>query len=347
MSLGDGLAGESLSEVLLDNLFDMTDDSCVTILPHVLRATAQLGIADHLGDTTKNVDDLAAVVRVDCSALYRLLRALATVGVVEEARSRYFRLSALGQRLRTNSPASSRWSIDNRESAVAWTQANSALTSGKAVFDSVFGASFFSHKDNDPQAQQGFAARMRERARNCYHDFAMAADWRGAKTVMDIGGNDGYVLERLLWGAPHLSGVLFDRPPVIESAAARGCLASVRERCRMVAGDFFDSIPGGADTHLMCSVLHDWPDDRAVVILGNSRSALPPDGRLLIVEMLVPEGPEWHPSKWSDIGMMVLTGGRERSRPEFDKLFREAGLSLASVRGIPNSYFSLLEAVLA
>ncbi len=347
MSLGDGLAGEAPLELLLNNLFDMTDDSCITILPHALRATAQLGIADQLGDSTMNVEDLATAVRVDSLALYRLLRALATVGVVEEARSRYFRLSPLGQRLRANSPASSRWSIGNRESAVAWTHATGALASGNAVFDSVFGASFFSHKDIDRQAQQGFAARMRERARNCYHDFALAADWSGVKTVMDIGGNDGHVLECLLRSAPHLSGVLFDRPTVIESAIASGCLASVGERCQMVAGDFFDSIPGGADTHLMCSVLHDWPDDQAVVILGNSRMALPPGGRLLIVEMLVPDGPQWHPSKWSDIGMMVLTGGRERSRSEFDKLLHEAGLSLASVHGIPNSHFSLLEAVVA
>lgn len=347
MSMGDGLAGEALSEVLLDNLFDMTDDSCITILPHALRAAAQLGIADRIGDSTMDVSDLAVAVKVDRLALYRLLRALATVGVVEEARSRHFRLGALGQRLRTNSPASARWSIGNRESAVALTEATDALTSGKAVFDSVFGASFFSHKDIDRQAQMGFAARMRERARNCYHGFVFAVDWSGVKTVMDIGGNDGQVLECLLRAAPHLSGVLFDRPAVIESALDRGCLTSVSERCQMVAGDFFDCIPGGADTHLMCSVLHDWPDDRATVILNNSRFALPPGGRLLVVEMLVPDGPEWHPSKWSDIGMMVLTGGRERSQPEFDKLLRDAGLSLASVRGIPNSYFSILEAVVA
>lgn len=347
MKIGDGRAGEALSEVLLNNLFDMTDDSCITILPHALRATAQLGIADQLGDSTMDVTDLAAAVRVDCQALYRLLRALATVGVVEEATPRHFRLGSLGHRLRTNSPASARWSIGNRESAVALTEATSALVSGNAVFDGVFGAPFFSHKDIDRQAQLRFATRMRERARNCYHDFVAAADWGGAKTVMDIGGSHGQVLECLLRKLPHLSGVLFDRPSVIESAIGRGCLASVGERCRMVAGDFFDSIPGGADTHLMCSVLHDWPDDRAVAILSNSRFALPPDGRLLIVEMLVPDGPEWHPSKWSDIGMMVQTGGRERSRSEFDKLLREAGLALASVRDIPNSYFSLLEAVVA
>jgi hypothetical protein len=121
----------------------------------------------------------------------------------------------------------------------------------------------------------------------------------------------------------------------------------VKDRCQMMAGDFFERIPSCADTHLMCSVLHDWPDERAVTILSNSRSALPPDGRLFIVEMILPGGPEWHPSKWSDIGMMVLTGGRERSQPEFDTLLHEAGLSLVSVRSIPRSYFFLLEAVVA
>jgi hypothetical protein len=336
-----------LSEALLSNLFDMTDDSCVAILPQALRAMVKLGVADKLRDSTMNVIDLAAAVGMDCPALYRLLRALATVAVVEEPTSRYFRLTALGQRLRADSPVSTRWSMENSDSAVAWGQAAQALASGEAVFDSVFGKPFFSHKDSDPRAQEAFAARMRERARNCYQFFAKAADWSPARTVMDIGGNDGYILECLLQSAPHLSGILFDRPLVIESAAARGCLAGLRDRCQMMAGNFFQSIPSGADTHLMCSVLHDWPDDQALTILRKSRSALPPGGRLFIVEMLVPDGSEWHPSKWSDIGMMVLTGGRERSRPEFEGLLREAGFSLAFERDIPDSHFSMLEAVAA
>ncbi len=338
------LLNELKSEMLLDNFFDMADDSCIAILPHVLRAMVQLGIADQLGDGAMSVDDLAAALQVDSVALYRLLRALATVGVTEEPASRHFCVSPLGRRLCSDSSATSRWSIDNREAAVAWTHATEAVASGQPVFDSVFGRSFFTHKDNHPQAQEAFTARMRERARNCYCDFALAADWSASQTVMDIGGSDGYVLESLLQGVAHLSGILFDRPLVIDSLVARGCLAPVKDRCRVIAGDFFDEVPSGADTHLLCSVLHDWADDRATTILKNSRSALPTGGRLLIVEMLIPDDSGWHPSIWSDIGMMVLTGGRERSKTEFDELLAGSGFSLATVRDIPNSHFSLIEA---
>lgn len=336
---------ESLSGVLIDNLFDMADDSCIAILPHALRATVRLGIADHLGDSTVEVQNIATAVRVDGEALYRLLRALATVGIVEEPKPRCFALTQLGQRLRLSATASSRWSIENGDSADAWSHADLTLVSGKATFDSVFGQSFFSHKYEDSKAQDSFTARMSERARNCYGKFVLATDWAGSKVVMDIGGNDGYLLEILLLHVPHLSGILFDQATVIDSAISRDCLAAVKDRSRMMAGDFFEEIPQSADTHLMCSVLHDWTDNRVATILRNSRNALPPGGRLLVVEMLLPEGPEWHPSKWSDVGMMVLTGGRERSRAEFERLFEDNGFSLTSVAGIPNSYHSLLEAI--
>jgi SAM-dependent methyltransferase len=338
--------GEALSDILLDNFFDMTDDSCIAILPHALRVTVRLGIADHLGNSTVEVEDLATAVRVNGAALYRLLRALATIGIVEEPKPRCFSLSPLGRRLRLGAAASCRWSIENGDSADAWSHADQTVVSGKAAFDSVFEQSFFSHKYANSEAQESFAARMSERARNCYGEFALATDWADSKVVMDIGGNDGYLLELLLLRERHLHGILFDRATVIDSATRRGCLTAVKDRSRMMAGDFFEEIPRCADTYLMCSVLHDWPDNCVATILRNIRRALPPDGRLLVVEMLVPEGPEWHPSKWSDIGMMVLTGGRERSRAEFERLFEENGLSLASVLQIPNSHYSLLEATL-
>jgi hypothetical protein len=103
-------------------------------------------------------------------------------------------------------------------------------------------------------------------------------------------------------------------------------------------------LPGGADTHLMCSVLHDWTDEQAALILTNSRRALADGGRLLIVEMVVPEDDDWHASKWSDLGMMVLTGGRERTADEFARLLRSAGYALDSVRAIAGSPLRLLQA---
>jgi hypothetical protein len=159
--------------------------------------------------------------------------------------------------------------------------------------------------------------------------------------VLDVGGGDGFLLDQVLRHSPQVSGVLFDRPTVIDSVALDGRLDG---RIRLEAGDFFDKIPPGADTHLICSVLHDWDDCGVVTILSRSRAAINSGGRLLIVEMLRPEGNTWHPSKWSDLGMLVLTGGRERSEVEFRELLSRSGYVVSSVRDVPGSYFSLIEA---
>lgn len=336
-----------LPAFLLDNFFDMADDSCIAILPHALRMIAVLGIADQLADQKMHVDDVASAARLDSSTLYRLLRALVTINVFEESEPQVFSLGPLGQRLRSDVQMSSRWPAENRESFAAWLHAEQTLASGSASFDEIFGQSFFSHKDSHPEAQDSFMSRMRERAYTCYRDFIGVVDWFGTRTVMDIGGNDGSVLESLLQNFQHLRGILFDRKAAIDSVLASGRFSDTSDRCLLIGGDFFDQVPDCADTHLMCSVLHDWPDESAATILRNSGRALPPDGRLIIVEMLVPESPEWHPSKWSDIGMMVLTGGRERTLAEFEYLLVESGFALSDVKKVPNSYFSLLEAILS
>jgi SAM-dependent methyltransferase len=336
---------KKLPEFLVENFLDMADDSCIAILPHALRMIAVLGIADQLMNQEMHVDDIASAARLDSPNLYRLLRALATVGVVEESEPRVFSLSQLGQRLCSDARMSSRWLVENSESTLAWLHADQMLASEGAGSDGVLGQSFFSHIDSHPEARESFMARMRERARNCYRDFADALDWSDVRTVMDIGGNDGSVLECLLQAYRHLKGILFDRETVINSVLASGGLSGVSDRCRLIGGDFFKQIPDCADVHLMCSVLHDWPDESAAIILRNSGQALPPGGRLIIVDMLIPENAEWHPSKWSDIGMMVLTGGRERTLWEFDCLLADCGFTLSGVKKIPNSHFSLLEAV--
>lgn len=326
---------------LLDDYLGLIDDSCVAILPHVLRIAAELGVADVLAEGPRGADEIAEAVGAHPAALRRLLRALASVGVLAEEDGRLFGLTSSGQRLRAGAQDSVRTSLLNAESQRAWLHGIDTFRTGRSVFDTQHGG-FFAYKDTDGASDQAFLRRMRERAARLYPRFATDTDWSECHTVMDLGGADGYQLDAILRRAPRLRGVLFDRPAVVAAVRAAG-LFDGRD-CELVAGDLFDRVPEGADTHLLCSVLHDWTDEQCVSILRASRAALEPGGRLMIVEMLVPEDGSWHPSKWSDIGMMVLTGGRERTAQEFESLLSEADYTLAAVRGVPDSSFCVLEA---
>ncbi|MGK5496589.1 methyltransferase [Streptomyces sp. URMC 125] len=326
---------------LLEDYLGLIDDSCVAILPHVLRIATELGVADTLADGPRTAEAIAEVVGADPGALFRLLRALVSIGVLAEEGDRAFRLTPTGHRLRSGTEDSVRVSLLNADSQSAWLHGIDTFRTGRSVFDAEHGG-FFAHKDADGDADRAFLRRMRERAGRLYPRFATGTDWSGSRTVMDIGGGDGYQLDAILRAAPHLRGVLFDRPAVVDAVRAAGTFDG--RECALRAGDFFESVPSGADTHLLCSVLHDWTDERCAVILRNSRAALEPGGRLVIVEMLVPPDGSWHPSKWSDIGMMVLTGGRERTADEFEALLAQAGYGLSAVRPVPDSFFSVLEA---
>ncbi|MET8842351.1 methyltransferase [Streptomyces rubiginosohelvolus] len=340
----DSPSPRSLPAMLLDDYLSLADDSCVAVLPHVLRITAELRIADLLGDDARTAADLSKDAGTDPDALHRLLRALVTVGVVAGEPGQRFRLTVTGARLRADAPGSVRASLLNTDSQRAWLRGADTLRTGLSVFDSALGGAFFDHKNADAEANTAFLDRMEERAGRLYPNLADVPDWSDCSVVMDLGGGNGYVLDRVLRAAPHLTGILFERPATVAAVGDSPRLRALGERCRVAEGDFFDRIPTDADTHLMCSVLHDWTDEETVRILRNSRAALRPGGRLLIVEMLVPQDGRWHPGVWSDIGMMVLTGGRERTAEEFTTLLRQAGFSAASTTAVPDSPFSVLEA---
>jgi hypothetical protein len=231
----------------------------------------------------------------------------------------------------------------NLDSHLAWISAAETIRRGRPAFDNVQGSRFFEHKDADRGANLAFTRRMRARGTNSYARFPEAVDWARSATVLDVGGGDGYMLHRVLEHAPHLRGVLFDRPATVNLTAERPA-TEVAGRLSAVGGDFFQRLPVDADTHMLCSVLHDWTDDECRIILANSRAALECDGRLLVLELVVPDDDQWHPSMWSDLGMMVLTGGKERSAEDFRSLLADAGYELMAVHAIPDSDFSVLEA---
>jgi hypothetical protein len=335
---------DPLGDPVVADYLALMDDSAVAVLPHALRIASELGVPAALAGGPATVDVLGGWLDAAPQSLYRLLRALTSVGFLTESPTRTFALTSLGTRLLPGDGAGVAESVHNLESCRAWHDGAASIRSGGAVFASVHGDNFFAHKDTSLDAGRAFLRRMRERASRLYPRIAEAIDWRPTSVVMDIGGGDASVLTRILRHAPHLTGVLFDRTPVIEAVKEAGTPELLPDRLNLSVGDFFETVMPGADTHLLCSVLHDWTDDEAVAILRNSRRALSAGGRLLIVEMVVPDGDEPHPSKWSDLGMMILTGGRERTLMEFTGLLTRAGYGLSATYGVPGSFFSVLEA---
>jgi hypothetical protein len=167
-------------------------------------------------------------------------------------------------------------------------------------------------------------------------------DWRGVETVVDVGGGNGALLELLLLRFPELQGITFDLPAVSERAASRLEATPLATRLRAQGGDFFDEVPAGAGAYVLAQVLHDWADEDCLRILTACRRAAGDHGTLLVLEQLVPEGAEKSPVKLLDLNMLVLLGGRERTRAEYEALFAASGWKLVGERSGPRS--TLLEA---
>lgn len=322
----------------------MADDSMVAILPYALSAAVRLEIADACSPGARNLKDLAQVLGVAEDALERLIRTLASCGFFEEDGEGRFAVTRLGQLLRRDSPVSMRASLSNIDSYRAWCGAVETISTGRPAFDGEFRAEFFAHKEKNSQVGAAFDDRMQERSSRLYAELPAVRAWHADNCVLDIGGGKGTMLAAILGAAPRLRGILFDRASVIERAETADTLNDVRDRCELIAGSFFEELPVHADVHLLCSVLHDWDDDKAIAILSRSRAALPEGGRVLICEMVVPEENEPHPARWSDLGMMVVLGGRERTLGQYRDLLDAARLEIIETKPVSGSFFSLIEA---
>jgi hypothetical protein len=154
-------------------------------------------------------------------------------------------------------------------------------------------------------------------------------------TVVDVGGGHGTLLAAILRRHSATRGILFDLAHVVSGAEGLFTAAGVADRCARVGGDFFESVPAGGDAYVLAQILHDWDDDRSVVILEHCRQVMPDHGKLLVVEQVLPDGDEPSFGKWLDLHMLVMTTGRERTTPEYDTLLRTAGFALTRVVPTP------------
>jgi SAM-dependent methyltransferase len=271
-----------------------------------------------------------------------MLRLLASLGVLTEHDHRAFSSTVLGERLRADVPASMRsWAmlVESVGGIGAWEPIIETFRTGKPGLDIVHGVACFEFLAAHPDLAHGFQAAMSERTAALAPSVAAGCDFAPMQTVADIGGGKGTLLAAILRAHGHLRGILFDRPPVVADGAPVFCAAGVADRCKIVPGDFFQSVPDGADAYILANVLHDWDDANSVRILGACRRAMAEDGRVLIVERLIPnDRADAMPVLLSDLTMLVLTGGQERTNAEYGQLLAEAGLSLTKVQPVAPPY---------
>lgn len=340
----EGMAHDSNRVPPAAVLLQMIDGVKVTQLIHT---AAKLGIADLLQDGPKSSEELASAVGVHPVALYRVLRALAGLGIFEEVEGGRFRLTPLAEPLRSGVPGSVRaWAILGGEEwhLRMWGDILHSVKTGSGAFDHVHGMSSFEYFQKHPESGALFYEAMTNLTAQVSAAVLAAYDFSNLGGIVDVGCGNGTFTTAILKAHPHLAATLFDLPHVIENA--RGVIESegIADRCEFVSGDFFASVSGRGEAHVLKNIVHDWDDERAITLLANCRKAMPENGRLLVVEMVVQPGNEPSPAKMFDITMMVAEGGRERTEAEHRELFRAAGFELSRVVPTP-SPVSVLEAL--
>jgi hypothetical protein len=312
---------------------------------HVARAiyvAAHFGIADRLASGPLRAEELARATQTHEPSLYRVLRLLAALGILAEDEPRTFRLTALGDPLRRDARISVRsWAmlVDTCGGVEAFGTIVHTVRTGEAGFDTAHGMKLFDFLARHQENAGMFDATMAERTLAFAPSVAADYDFSPMRIVVDVGGGQGILLAAILRRHPHLHGVLFEMPTVVARAEQMLKASDVADRCEVVAGDFFERVPAGADGYLLANVLHDWPDREAGAILTNCRRAMAKEGRVLIVERLIPDDlMKAAPTLLSDFNMLVFTGGQERTNAEYGTLLAAAGLSLGRVHPVAFPY---------
>lgn len=311
-------------------LLEMTRGYVVT---KTLFVAAQLGIADLLANGLRPVAELAAATGAHPRALHRILRALASYDVFAETEPGVFALGELGELLRTDAPGSLRhWVLTNGGLLYqALGHAEQSALTGDPAFRQAYGADLFEYLATDPEQSATFDAAMADFSRRSTAAVLVAYDLSAAGHLVDVGGGSGAFAIAALRAHERLRATVFDQPHVVKAVLPHAREAGVADRCSVVAGDFFAEVPSGRDTYVLSWIVHDWDDERALRILRNCRAAMPDDGRLLLIEAVVPDGNAPHFSKFGDIVMLVALGGQERTAAEYRVLLERAGFRLEQI----------------
>lgn len=310
---------------------------------------AKLGISDLLADGPKTVVELASATNTDAPSLYRVMRALASLGIYFEEENKTFKLTTFAELLSSESPRSLRdiaifmgedwhWNV--------WGRTLFSVQTGKPAWAEVNGQDPFPYLQANPEKARIFDRAMSSLSNLATKGVVDGYDFSGVTTLIDIAGGQGRLLTGIVAANPAMRGVLFDLAHVLEGAREVVASSPAAGRVEFASGDFFESVPGGGDAYIMKHIIHDWDDDRAITILKNIKQAMNAGGRVLLVESVIEPANQPDFGKLMDIEMLVSPGGKERTEEEYKELFANAGLRLTRVIKTQSAY-SVIEGVAA
>jgi hypothetical protein len=293
-----------------------------------LLAADEIGLLEHLQDKPKSISELAVVTGSHEPTLARFVRALAAVDLVNVDDDGLVSRGTLANGLRD----AARIGVENYK---AWSELPYTLRTGEPAFDQVFGKGFYEYLDSEPEKAERFNVALASVSRGWISRVLEVVDFSGVRTVADIGGGHGAFLAELLRTHPHLGGILVDQAPVLSHAEKVLAAKGVQDRCRLEPANFLISLPPGACVSMLCNLLTDWDDDHASLILRNCRAAMGDNGRIVVVDRVLPpvSDPGHRSAAFLDLFFLVLEGGRIRTEQEFERLFEAAGFRLA--RSVP------------
>jgi hypothetical protein len=309
-------------------------------------AVAELGITDYLKNNSRSAAEIAQHTNAHAPSLYRLMRAMAGFGFFVEDSEGRFSLTPLGAALQSDAPGHARSTVRMLAGPWMWRSVGEFLHSvktGESGTEKAFGQSVFDYLGTEPQQASIFNEAMIGIHGSEPPAIAAAYDFSGIRKLVDVGGGTGNLLTTILLANPELKGMLYDLPHVAREARQQIEAKNLSERCEVVEGSFFESVPEGADAYILSHIIHDWDEEKCLKILGNCRRVMNEGDKLLLIEMVIPPGNGFHPGKFLDMVMLSVTGGRERTEQEYAELFAKANLKLTKV--VPtDSPVSVIEA---
>jgi len=296
----------------------------------------ELGIPDLLAEGPRTAEELARETDTHADSLRRVLRAVASLGVLSAEEDGRFGLNSVGERLREDVPGSLRalaLSYGRRWRWEAWAHLTDSVRTGRTAFEHAHGKDIYGFLAEDSGAASDFNEHMAVLAEERGRALADAYDFSGVRKLVDVGGGQGSLVEALLLAYPDLEAVVYDAPAAVRQAQRRLWAAGLADRVSFESGNFFAFVPVGADAYVLSNVLHDWDDDDATAILRSCRAAIGESGRLLVLQDIAPPDGERSPVNVFDISLLVLTGGRERTLDQYRELLSAADFRLERVAG--------------
>lgn len=330
-------------------MMDLVEMIFGTWISQSIYVAASLGIADLLKDDAKNIDELAQLTDAKESNLYRVLRTLASVGIFTETAPRTFALTKMGKYLRSDVPGSLRsvsMMLSDDWHWRSWGEILHVVKTGQPALEHIYQVkNTFEYLKENPQSEKIYNDAMTGWSKNIHTAVVEAYDFSSITNIVDIAGGQGMLISSILKVNPQMRGILFDRENVVSGAKNLLQEAKVNDRCEVIGGDFFVSVPSGGDAYIMSHIIHDWGDEDCIKMLKKIRQVILDNGKLLVVDMVVPANDTPHLSKWMDIDVMIMYHqGRERTEAEFRDLFQASGFQLTRI--IPtNTAVSVIEGI--